>query len=156
MEKAQEEYYLNEKMKAIQQELGRKDERVNEIEDFRLKIESANMPEEAQEKALQELKRLEVMPPVSAEATVSRNYLEWLLAVPWSKKSRELRDIKRAEKILEEVIAEEVGDYMLTVTAMIHLCDLLISELKDTGAEELFGEIKELTNRLLEISKKQS
>jgi ATP-dependent Lon protease len=102
MEKAQKEYYLNEKIKAIQQELGRKDERVNEIDEFRQKIEAARMPDEAKEKALQELKRLEVMPPVSAEATVSRNYLEWLLAVPWSKKSRELTDIKRAERILDE------------------------------------------------------
>jgi ATP-dependent Lon protease len=102
MEKAQKEYYLNEKMKAIQQELGRKDERVNELDDFRTRIETEKMPEEAKDKALQELKRLEVMPPVSAEATVSRNYLEWLLAVPWSKKSRELRNIKRAEAILEE------------------------------------------------------
>src|SRR5262245_29109480 len=102
MEKAQKEYYLNEKMKAIQQELGRKDDRVNEIEEFRQKIVRARMPKEAREKAFQELKRLEVMPPVSAEATVSRNYLEWLLAVPWAKRSRELRDIKRAEKILEE------------------------------------------------------
>jgi ATP-dependent Lon protease len=102
MEKAQKEYYLNEKIKAIQQELGRKDERVNEIEEFRQKIEAAKMPDEAKEKALQELKRLEVMPPVSAEATVSRNYLEWLLAVPWFKKSRELTDIKRAERILDE------------------------------------------------------
>jgi ATP-dependent Lon protease len=102
MEKAQKEYYLNEKIKAIQQELGRKDDRVNEIEEFRQKIESAGMPTEAKEKALQELKRLEVMPPVSAEATVSRNYLDWLLAVPWSKKSRELTDMKRAERILDE------------------------------------------------------
>ncbi len=102
MEKAQKEYYLNEKMKAIQQELGRKDDRVNEIEEFRQKIARARMPKEAREKAFQELKRLEVMPPVSAEATVSRNYLEWLLAVPWSKRSRELRDIRKAEQILNE------------------------------------------------------
>ena len=102
MEKAQKEYYLNEKIKAIQQELGRKDDRVNEIEEFRQKIEAAGMPSEGKEKALQELKRLEVMPPVSAEATVSRNYLEWLLAIPWSKKTRELTDIKRAERILNE------------------------------------------------------
>src|SRR5437867_5980125 len=102
MEKAQKEYYLNEKMKAIQQELGRRDDRVNEIEEFRQKIEQAKMPKEAREKALQELKRLEVMPPVSAEATVSRNYLEWLLALPWAKKSRELKDIAKAEKILNE------------------------------------------------------
>jgi ATP-dependent Lon protease len=102
MERAQKEYYLNEKMKAIQQELGRKEDRLNEHEEFREKIERARMPDDAKEKALLELKRLEVMPPVSAEATVSRNYLEWLLAVPWSKKSRELRDIRRAERILDE------------------------------------------------------
>jgi len=100
MEKAQKEYYLSEKMKAIQQELGRKDDRVNEVDEFRQKIEAAGMPAEAKEKAIQELKRMEVMPPVSAEATVSRNYLEWLLAVPWKARSRELRDINRAEKIL--------------------------------------------------------
>jgi len=102
MERAQKEYYLNEKMKAIQQELGRNDDRLNEIEEFREKIEKAKMAVDAKEKATQELKRLEVMPPVSAEATVSRNYLEWLLAVPWRKKSRELRDIHRAEVILDE------------------------------------------------------
>jgi len=102
MEKAQKEYYLSEKMKAIQQELGRKDDRVNEVEEFKQKIEDAKMPKEAKEKALQELKRLEVMPPISAEATVSRNYLEWLLSVPWSKRSKENRDIERAERILNE------------------------------------------------------
>src|SRR5881628_550826 len=102
MEKAQKEYYLNEKMKAIQQELGRKDDKLNEVEELKEKIAASKMPKEAHEKAIQELKRLEVMPPVSAEATVSRNYLEWLLAVPWHKKTRELMDIKRAEKILEE------------------------------------------------------
>jgi ATP-dependent Lon protease len=102
MEKAQKEYYLSEKMKAIQQELGRKDERGNEVEEFKAKIDRAQMPKDAREKALQELKRLEVMPPVSAEATVSRNYLEWLLAMPWNKKTRELRDITRAEQILNE------------------------------------------------------
>ncbi len=102
MEKAQKEYYLSEKMKAIQQELGRKDDRVNEVEEFKQKIEEAKMPKEAKEKAMQELKRLEVMPPISAEATVSRNYLEWLLAVPWSKKTKENRDIVLAEKILNE------------------------------------------------------
>ena len=102
MEKAQKEYYLSEKMKAIQQELGRKDDRVNEVEEFKQKIEDAKMPKEAKEKALQELKRLEVMPPISAEATVSRNYLEWLLSVPWNKRTKENRDITRAEQILNE------------------------------------------------------
>ncbi|MEW6369187.1 MAG: endopeptidase La [Acidobacteriota bacterium] len=102
MERAQKEYYLNEKMKAIQKELGRKDEKFNEIEDLRKKIQQAKMPKEAEEKASAELKRLENMPPMSAEATVSRNYLDWLLAVPWFKKSKEIRDIQFAEKVLEE------------------------------------------------------
>src|ERR1700752_5281579 len=102
MEKAQKEYYLNEKMKAIQKELGRKDEKGNEIEERKKKIEQAKMPKEVEEKAIQELKRLEAMPPMSAEATVSRNYLDWLIAVPWHKKSRESRDLKRAEEILNE------------------------------------------------------
>jgi ATP-dependent Lon protease len=102
MERAQKEYYLNEKMKAIQKELGRKDERGNEVEELRTKIAEAKMTKAAEEKALSELKRLEAMPPMSAEATVSRNYLEWLLAVPWHKRTRESRDIARAERILEE------------------------------------------------------
>src|ERR671921_426631 len=102
MEKAQKEYYLNEKMKAIQKELGRKDDKGNEIEELKKKIDQAKMPEEVEEKAVQELKRLEAMPPMSAEATVSRNYLDWLIAVPWHKKSRESRDLKRAEEILNE------------------------------------------------------
>src|ERR1700742_3191959 len=102
MEKAQKEYYLNEKMKAIQKELGRKDDKGNEVEELKKKIEQAKMPEEVEEKAIQELKRLEAMPPMSAEATVSRNYLDWLIAVPWQKKTKESRDLKRAEEILNE------------------------------------------------------
>jgi ATP-dependent Lon protease len=102
MEKAQKEYYLNEKMKAIQKELGRKDDKGNEVEELKKKIEQAKMPEEVEEKAIQELKRLEAMPPMSAEATVSRNYLDWLIAVPWNKKTKESRDLKRAEEILNE------------------------------------------------------
>src|SRR5512134_1962400 len=102
MEKAQKEYYLNEKMKAIQKELGRKDDKGNEIEDLKKKIEQSRMPKDVEEKAVQELKRLEAMPPMSAEATVSRNYLDWLIAVPWFKKTKESRDLKRAETILNE------------------------------------------------------
>jgi ATP-dependent Lon protease len=102
MERAQKEYYLNEKMKAIQKELGRKDDRLNEVEELRKKIEMAKMPKEAEDRALQELKRLEAMPPMSAEATVSRNYLDWLIAVPWSKRTRERKDLLAAEKILNE------------------------------------------------------
>ena len=102
MEKAQKEYYLNEKMKAIQKELGRKEERGNEADELRKKIHRARMPGEVEEKALQELKRLEAMPPMSAEATVSRNYLDWLIAVPWYKRTREGRDLGRAEEILNQ------------------------------------------------------
>src|SRR6476646_2910056 len=102
MEKAQKEYYLNEKMKAIQKELGRKDEKGNEIDELKKKIDQAKMPKEVEEKAIQELKRLEAMPPMSAEATVSRNYLDWLIAVPWFKKTRENRDLKHAESVLHE------------------------------------------------------
>ena len=102
MEKAQKEYYLNEKMRAIQKELGRKEDKGNEIDELKTKIEESRMPKEVEEKAVQELKRLESMPPMSAEATVSRNYLDWLIAVPWYKKSRENRDLKRAEEILNE------------------------------------------------------
>jgi len=100
MERAQKEYYLNEKLKAIQKELGRGEK--NEIDELKKKIDSAGMSKEVHEKAVQELKRLELMPPMSAESTVSRNYLDWLLAVPWKKRSKEIRDIKAAEKILNE------------------------------------------------------
>src|SRR4030088_3784723 len=100
MERAQKEYYLNEKLKAIQKELGRGEK--NEIDKLKKKIDTAGMSKEVHEKAIQELKRLELMPPMSAESTVSRNYLDWLLAVPWKKKSKEIRDIKAAEKILNE------------------------------------------------------
>jgi ATP-dependent Lon protease len=100
MERAQKEYYLNEKMKAIQKELGRGE--ANDLEQLKKKIETSGMPEGPREKAMQELKRLEMMPPMSAESTVSRNYLDWLLAVPWKKRSKEIRDIKKAETILAE------------------------------------------------------
>jgi ATP-dependent Lon protease len=100
MERAQKEYYLNEKMKAIQKELGRGE--ASDLEQLKKKIESSGMPEGPREKAMQELKRLEMMPPMSAESTVSRNYLDWLLAVPWKKRSKEIRDIKKAETILAE------------------------------------------------------
>jgi ATP-dependent Lon protease len=100
MERAQKEYYLNEKLKAIHKELGRGEK--NELEDLKKKIDAAGMPKETHEKAVQELKRLELMPPMSAESTVSRNYLDWLLAMPWKKKSKEIRDIAVAERILEE------------------------------------------------------
>ena len=100
MEKAQKEYYLNEKIKAIQKELGRGEK--SEFDELKKKVEAAGMPKEVKDKALQELKKLEAMPPMSAESTVSRNYLDWLLAVPWKKRSKEIRNISRAEKVLNE------------------------------------------------------
>ena len=100
MERAQKEYYLNEKIKAIQKELGRGEK--SEFDELKKKIEAAGMPKEVRDKAMQELKKLEAMPPMSAESTVSRNYLDWLLAVPWKKRSKEIRNISRAEKVLNE------------------------------------------------------
>ncbi len=121
MERAQKEYYLNEKLKAIQKELGRGE--ASEIDQLKKKIETSGMPSEVQEKALQELKRLEMMPPMSAESTVSRNYLDWMLAVPWKKRSRELRDIKAAEKILSEdhYGLEKIKDRILEFLAVRQL-----------------------------------
>src|SRR5512138_2869612 len=100
MEKAQKEYYLNEKIKAIQKELGRGEK--SEWDELKKKVDAAGMPKEVHEKAINELKKLEAMPPMSAESTVSRNYLDWLLAVPWKKKSKEVRSIDFAEKVLNE------------------------------------------------------
>jgi ATP-dependent Lon protease len=101
MDKHQREYYLNEQIKAIHKELGRKDEKA-ELDDLKTKIEEAGMTEEAKEKALQELSRLEAMPPMSAESTVSRTYLDWLINVPWKERSDELEDLNQAEKTLNE------------------------------------------------------
>jgi ATP-dependent Lon protease len=100
MERAQKEYYLNEKIKAIQKELGRGEK--SEFDELKKKIETSGMPKDVFDKAILELKKLEAMPPMSAESTVSRNYLDWLLAVPWKKKSKENRSIDNAEKVLNE------------------------------------------------------
>jgi ATP-dependent Lon protease len=116
MERAQKEYYLNEKIKAIQKELGRGEK--SEFDELKKKIETAGMPKDVFEKAIQELKKLEAMPPMSAESTVSRNYLDWLLAVPWKKKSKETRSIDHAEKVLNadhyglEKIKERILEFL--------------------------------------------
>jgi ATP-dependent Lon protease len=123
MEKAQKEYYLNEKIKAIHQELGRKDDRGDELAELREKIEKAGLPKEVKEKAEQELKRLEAMPPVSAEATVSRNYIDWLVSVPWRKKSKERKDLDHAERVLNEdhYGLEKIKDRILEFLAVRQL-----------------------------------
>ncbi|HEX4834731.1 MAG TPA: endopeptidase La [bacterium] len=102
MEKSQREYFLKEQMKAIQQELGEKDERTAEVEEYRKKIEDANLPEKVKEKALEEVGRLEKMPPMVAEAVVVRTYLDWILALPWSTRTEDRLDIKAARAILDE------------------------------------------------------
>lgn len=101
MEKTQKEYYLREQMKAIQKELGDKDDRASEVEELREKIEKAKLPKEAHEKAFKELERLEKMPPMVAEAVVVRNYLDWLLSLPWSKETKDRLDLNTAEAILD-------------------------------------------------------
>lgn len=116
MERAQKEYYLNEKIKAIQKELGRGEK--SEIDELKKRIDMSGMSKDASEKAHAELKRLENMPPMSAESTVSRNYLDWLLAVPWKKRSKEIRELKHAEDVLEadhyglEKIKERILEFL--------------------------------------------
>jgi len=118
MEKSQREYYLNEQMKAIQKELGELEDVPNEIEDLEKKVEEAGLSAEAREKADQELGKLRMMSPMSAEATVVRNYLEWLLALPWKKRTRVRHDIARAEAILDsdhyglEKVKERILEYL--------------------------------------------
>jgi ATP-dependent Lon protease len=102
MEKSQREYYLNEQMKAIQKELGEMDEGGNEITELEQKITKAGMPKEARDKAAGELNKLKMMSPMSAEATVVRNYIDWLVKVPWKKRTKIIKDITRAQKVLDE------------------------------------------------------
>jgi ATP-dependent Lon protease len=121
MERAQKEYYLNEKIKAIQKELGRGEK--SEFDELKKKIEEAGMNPDVKEKAMQELKKLEAMPPMSAESTVSRNYLDWLLAVPWKKRSKEIRSIDNAEKVLnsDHYGLEKIKDRILEFLAVRQL-----------------------------------
>ncbi len=102
MEKSQREYYLNEQMKAIQKELGEIGEEPNEMEELEQKVAEAKMPEEAEKKTRAELGKLKMMSPMSAEASVVRAYIDWMVSVPWSKRSKVRHDLARAEKVLEE------------------------------------------------------
>ncbi len=118
MEKSQREYYLNEQMKAIQKELGDMEEGGNEINDLEQKIAKAGMPKEARDKATAELNKLKMMSPMSAEATVVRNYIDWLVKVPWKKRTRVLKDIAHAQKVLDqdhfglEKVKERIVEYL--------------------------------------------
>jgi ATP-dependent Lon protease len=118
MEKSQREYYLNEQMKAIQKELGELDEAPNEIGELEKRIKAAGMPKEAREKANSELAKLKLMSPMSAEATVVRNFIDWLVKSPWKKRSKVHLDIAAAEKVLEadhfglEKVKERIVEYL--------------------------------------------
>lgn len=118
MERSQREYYLNEQMKAIQKELGEGEDGQNEIDELRKRIDESGMSEEALKKANAELKKLQQMSPMSAEATVVRSYIEWLVSVPWKAKSRVRHDLERAEQILDadhyglEEVKERILEYL--------------------------------------------
>lgn len=118
MEKSQREYYLNEQIKAIQKELGEMGEEGNEIEQLEASIKKAGMPKEAKEKSLAELQKLKMMSPMSAEATVIRNYLDWMLSVPWKRKNKIQFDLLKAEKLLDkehyglEKVKERIIEYL--------------------------------------------
>jgi len=122
MEKTQREYYLNEQMKAIQRELGDGEGGSDEANEYEKRIEETKLSAEAREKALAELKKLRQMSPMSAEATVVRNYLDWLLSIPWGKKSRVKKDLARAERILDadhyglEKVKERIIEYLAVQT----------------------------------------
>ena len=120
MEKSQREYYLNEQMKAIQRELGDMEEAPNELDELQARIEKANMPQEALDKAQSELNKLKMMSPMSAEASVVRSYIDWMVNVPWSKRSKVKHDLKRASAILDEdhYGLEEVKDRILEYLAV--------------------------------------
>ena len=120
MEKSQREYYLNEQMKAIQKELGEMDDAPNEVDELQNKINEARMPEEALEKANAELSKLKMMSPMSAEASVVRGYLDWMVSIPWFKRSKVRHDLKRAQTVLDEdhFGLEEVKERILEYLAV--------------------------------------
>jgi ATP-dependent Lon protease len=120
MEKSQREYYLNEQMKAIQKELGEMDDAPNEIDDLQRKISEARMSEEALDKANAELSKLKMMSPMSAEASVVRGYLDWMVSIPWFKRSKVRHDLSRAQKVLDEdhYGLEEVKERILEYLAV--------------------------------------
>ena len=155
MEKSQREYYLNEQMKAIQKELGDMDESPNEIEDLAKRIESAGMSKEARAKATAELNKLKMMSPMSAEATVVRNYVDWLVNVPWKKRTRIGRDLRKAEAVLEadhyglEKVKERIVEYLAVQTRVKKLKGpiLCLVGAPGVGKTSLGQSIARATNR---------
>ena len=127
MEKSQRDYYLNEQIKAIQKELGEEENAISEIEQLRQKIEEARMPLEAREKAEAELQKLKMMSPMSAEATVVRSYIDWMIQVPWHKRSKVKKDLAKAQEILDadhyglERVKERILEYLAVQTRLNQL-----------------------------------
>ena len=155
MEKSQREYYLNEQMKAIQKELGDMDESPNEIEEIAKRIESGGMSKEARAKATAELNKLKMMSPMSAEATVVRNYVDWLVNVPWKKRTRIGRDLGKAEEVLEadhyglEKVKERIVEYLAVQTRVKKLKGpiLCLVGAPGVGKTSLGQSIARATNR---------
>lgn len=122
MERSQKEYYLNEQMQAIQKELGEKDDYQAELQDLEAKTKSKKMPQEAKDKVMKEIKKLKMMSPMSAEATVVRNYIDWVLSLPWNDITEEKHDIKNAQKILDddhwglEKVKERILEYLAVLS----------------------------------------
>ena len=127
MEKSQRDYYLNEQIKAIQKELGEEENAISEIEQLRQKIEEARMPLEAREKAEAELQKLKMMSPMSAEATVVRSYIDWMIQVPWHKRTKVKKDLAKAQDILDadhyglERVKERILEYLAVQTRLNQL-----------------------------------
>ena len=155
MEKSQREYYLNEQMKAIQKELGDMDESPNEIEELGKRIETVGMSKEARSKATTELNKLKMMSPMSAEATVVRNYVDWLVNVPWKKRTRTGRDLGKAEAVLEadhyglEKVKERIVEYLAVQTRVKKLKGpiLCLVGAPGVGKTSLGQSIARATNR---------
>ncbi|MGV6852257.1 MAG: endopeptidase La [bacterium] len=155
MEKSQREYYLNEQMKAIQRELGDLDEVPNEDEDLSVKVEKAGMPKAAKKKALSELNKLKMMSPMSAEATVVRNYIDVMLGVPWKKRTKVTVDIEKAKKILDkdhyglEKVKERILEYLAVQQRVKNLKGAILCLVgpPGVGKTSLGKSIAEATNR---------
>ncbi|MDH5722576.1 MAG: endopeptidase La [Alphaproteobacteria bacterium] len=155
MEKTQREYYLNEQMKAIQKELGEGEEGLDEIGELEKKIEETKLTKEARERATAEIKKLRQMSPMSAEATVVRNYLDWILSVPWDKRSRVKKDIKEAKKVLDkdhyglEKVKERILEYLAVQqrTKKVKGPILCLAGAPGVGKTSLGQSIAKATNR---------
>ena len=143
MERTQKEYYLREQMKAIQKELGDKEGKTGEIEDLTEKIEQADMPEDVEQTALKELARYEKVPSSSAESSVIRNYIEWLVSLPWSTETEDQLDINRSEQILNrdhyglEKVKERVLEYLAVqqLTQSLKGPILVLPDLPESGKQ---------------------